>query len=279
MNEWDSIPELPELHRPVLITSFEGWNDAGDAATDLVDHLRQEWDSQELAELDPDEYYDFQVVRPYIRVEDGIRTLSWPTTRVYIARTPERDFVLVHGIEPNMKWRAFCEEIIWFANMLAVELVINLGALLADVPHTRPVPVSAFSNDPQLLRHTDAEPSNYEGPTGVVGVLQHFCDEAQIPALSLWAAVPHYVSQNPCPKAALALLLRMSDVLEFELPVGELPDDSAAWQQGVEELAADDEDIQAYVAQLERNRDREKLDFASGDEIAAAFEKYLRGKS
>ncbi|MFZ1362355.1 MAG: PAC2 family protein [Candidatus Nanopelagicales bacterium] len=275
MIEWDSIPEL---RRPVLVTSFEGWNDAGDAATDVVDHLRQEWDAELIAELDPDKYYDFQVVRPHIREEGGQRTISWPSTRVYVAHGPDRDFVLVRGIEPNMRWRAFCDEMLSVARDLDVELVINLGALLADVPHTRPVPVSAFSNDPVLLRNTDAEPSNYEGPTGVVGVLQHACDQAGIPALSLWAAVPHYVSQNPCPKAALALLLRMSDVLEFELPVGQLPDDSAAWQSGVEDLSAEDEDIQAYVAQLERARDQENLDLASGDEIAAAFEKYLRGK-
>lgn len=273
MIDWDS---LPELRRPVLVTSFEGWNDAGDAATDAVDHIRQTLGSELLASMDPENYYDFQMTRPHIRIEGENRTLSWPTTQAYLCRGEQRDFVVVRGIEPNMRWRAFCDEILTLVRELEIELVINLGALLADVPHTRAVPVSALSNHPDLLANTDVEPSNYEGPTGVVGVLQHACDIAEIPALSLWAAVPHYVSQNPCPKAALALLLRLSDVLEIEIDTGNLPDESAAWQRGVEELAADDEDIHAYVTQLEQARDQEDFDMASGDEIAAAFEKYLR---
>jgi predicted ATP-grasp superfamily ATP-dependent carboligase len=274
--EWESTPTLRSA---VMVTAFEGWNDAGEAATDTVDHIRQVWDAAFAGELDPDDYYDFQVTRPHIRLEGGTRIVTWPTTRFYVARGEERDFVLVHGIEPNLHWRAFCQDIIAVARDLEVELVVNLGALLADVPHTRPVPLTAFATQPALIKSLGLEESSYEGPTGIVGVLQNACDVAEIPALSLWAAVPHYVAQTPCPKAALALLRRLEDVSGATVPDGDLPDEAAAWQRGVEEMASDDQEIREYVEQLERARDSEDLTETSGDAIAAEFERYLRRRS
>lgn len=276
MIEWEA---LPQLRSPVMVTAFEGWNDAGEAATDAIDHLRQVWDAEVLAEIDPDPFYDFQVTRPHVRVEGAGRTITWPTTRFYLARGADRDFVLVHGIEPNMRWRGFCEEILSVARDLDIELVVNLGALLADVPHTRPIPMTAFATAPQLIAEMGLEQSNYEGPTGIVGVLQHACDTAQINALSLWAAVPHYVSQTPCPKAAMALISGLEDVTGTAIALADLPDDAAAWQRGVEEMTQEDEEIREYVAQLERARDSEEMTEASGDAIAAEFERYLRRRS
>lgn len=276
MVEWEA---LPQLRSPVMVTAFEGWNDAGEAATDAIDHLRQVWDAEVLAEIDPDPFYDFQVTRPHVRIEGDARTITWPTTRFYLAQAAERDFVLVHGIEPNMRWRGFCEEVLSVARDLRIELVVNLGALLADVPHTRPVPMTAFATAPQLIAEMALEQSNYEGPTGIVGVLQHACDTAHISALSLWAAVPHYVSQTPCPKAAMALISGLEDVSRTAIALADLPDEAAAWQRGVEEMTQEDEEIREYVAQLERARDSEELTEASGDAIAAEFERYLRRRS
>lgn len=276
MIEWDSIPQL---RSPVLITAFEGWNDAGEAATDAVDHMRQSFETEVLGELDPDDYYDFQVTRPHVKIDEAVRSVTWPTTRFYVAHGPGRDFVLVHGIEPNMRWRAFCREILEVATDLEVELTINLGALLADVPHTRAIPMSAFATAPDLISSLALEKSGYEGPTGIVGVLQNACDHAQMPALSLWAAVPHYVAQTPCPKAALALIQRIEDVTGVPIPPGDLPDEAAAWQRGVEEMSREDDEIREYVEQLERARDSEEIDETSGDAIAAEFERYLRRRN
>lgn len=277
MIEWE---RLPELRSPVLITSFEGWNDAGEAATDAVDHIRQTFPTEVLGELDPDDYYDFQVTRPHIKVDaDSVRNVTWPTTRFYLARAKERDLILVHGIEPNMRWRAFCEDILEVSRDLEVELVVNLGSLLADVPHTRPVPMSAFATAPALIAKLALEKSGYEGPTGIVGVLQDACDRAHLDSLSLWAAVPHYVAQTPCPKAALALVQRIEDVTGTLIPTGDLPDEAAAWQRGVDDMAAEDDEIREYVEQLERTRDSEEIDETSGESIAAEFERYLRRRN
>ncbi len=273
MIEWE---QLPDLRSPIMVTAFEGWNDAGEAATDAIDHLRQIWPSNPLGELDPDDYYDFQVTRPHIRVEEEGRSVTWPTTRVILAAAPERDIIIVHGIEPNMRWRSFCDEILGIARDLGIERIVNLGALLADVPHTRPVPLTAFASDAGLVKALGLEPSAYAGPTGIVGVLQHAAEVAQIPALSLWAAIPHYVSAAPCPKATLAMLQQLQDIMEVSIPLGELPEEAQAWQRGVEEMAAADDEIGEYIAQLERARDSENLPEASGDAIAAEFERYLR---
>jgi len=280
--EFEGLPEsLPELVDPVMLCAFEGWNDAGDAASGAVLHLEEVWAATQIAEVDPEDYYDFQVNRPEVVIEDGERSITWPTTRISVARIPlaTRDVVLVAGIEPSMRWRAFTAELLGIARELGVEMVVTLGALLADTPHTRPVPVSGTSSDEGISVRMGYEPSTYEGPTGIVGVLQDACAAAGIPAVSLWAAVPHYVAQPPCPKATLALLARIEDLLDVPVPLADLPEESRAWQIGVDELAGEDEEIAAYVHQLEEVVDTAELPEASGDAIAREFERYLRRRS
>ena len=282
MIEFEGLPEsLPELVDPVMLCAFEGWNDAGDAASGAILHLEEVWSATQIAEIDPEDYYDFQVNRPEVVIEDGERSITWPTSRISVARIPlaTRDVVLVAGIEPSMRWRAFTQEILTIARELGVEMVVTLGALLADSPHTRPVPVSGTSSDEGISLRMGYEPSTYEGPTGIVGVLQDACATAGIPAVSLWAAVPHYVAQPPCPKATLALLARIEDLLDVPVPLGDLPEESRAWQIGVDELAGEDDEIAAYVHQLEEAVDTAELPEASGDAIAREFERYLRRRS
>lgn len=270
---------LPELVDPVLIAAFEGWNDAGEAASGAVMHLCEAWDVQPLVEFDSEEYYDYQVNRPQVSEdEDDQRVITWPTTQVFVARPSlfPRDLVLISGIEPNMRWKQFTREILGLAAELDVGLVLTLGSLLSDTPHTRPVPVTATSSDRQLQASLDIEPSHYEGPTGIVGVLQDACAKFEIPSLSLWAAVPHYVSQPPCPKATLALIRRVEDILDIPIPLGDLVEQSRAWEVGVDELASDDDEVAEYVKQLEEVRDATDLPEASGEAIAREFERYLR---
>ncbi|MER6988066.1 PAC2 family protein [Saccharopolyspora hirsuta] len=275
-----SRAELPELTDPIVIAGFEGWNDAGDAASSAIEHLQLIWDAEPLSELDPDPYYDFQVTRPTVKLVDGItRQVSWPTTRLSVCRPPgcAHDVVLVHGIEPNMRWRAFCTELVEQIERIGARTVVTLGALLADAPHTRPVPVSGAAYDAESAARYGLERSRYEGPTGIVGVFQDACVQAGIPAISFWAAVPHYVSQPPSPKATLALLHRVEDALDVEVPLGNLPEQAEEWEQTVSEMAEEDEDVRNYVRALEERGDAEvKLTETSGDAIAAEFERYLR---
>jgi predicted ATP-grasp superfamily ATP-dependent carboligase len=207
--------------------------------------------------------------------------LEWPATRVYLARIPlfPRDVVLVQGIEPNMRWQQFTREILGLAAELDITLVITLGALLSDSPHTRPVPVTGATSDPSLEEMYGLEPSSYEGPTGIVGVLHEACQRFGIPSISLWAAIPHYVGQPPCPKGTLALVRKVEDILDVPLPLGELVDEARAWEIGVDELAEDDEEVADYVRQLEQARDTTDLPEASGDAIAREFERYLRRRN
>ncbi|MCC3655055.1 PAC2 family protein [Streptomyces sp. S07_1.15] len=270
---------VPELIDPVMVAAFEGWNDAGDAASAAVVHLDREWKGEVFAALDAEDYYDFQVNRPTVFLEDGVRKITWPTTRLSVVRVggeKPRDLVLVRGIEPSMRWRSFCNELLGFAHELGVEMIVILGALLGDTPHTRPVPVSGVTSDPQLARTMDLEETRYEGPTGIVGVLQEACTHAGVPAVSLWAAVPHYVSQPPNPKATLALLNRLEDLIGLRVPTGELVEDARAWQLGVDQLAAEDSEVAEYVQSLEEARDTAELPEASGEAIAREFERYLR---
>jgi proteasome assembly chaperone (PAC2) family protein len=273
-------PDSPaKLTSPALIAAFEGWNDAGEAASGVVNHLGIAWQASPIGAIDPEDFYDFQVTRPVMEVSDG-RTdrLVWPTTRLSLA-SPEgagRDLVLVHGIEPNMRWRAFSDELVSSFTDLGVELVILLGALLADSPHTRPVPVTAAASDAKLAAELHVEPVDYKGPTGIVGVLQHACAAAGIPSVSLWAAVPHYVAQPPSPKATLALLRGVEDILDITLPLADLPDEARAWERGVDELAEQDSEVAEYVKTLEEAKDATDLPEASGDAIAREFERYLR---
>jgi predicted ATP-grasp superfamily ATP-dependent carboligase len=270
---------IGKLTSPVIIAAFEGWNDAGEAASGVISHLSLAWQAAPVGAIDPEDYYDFQVTRPVTEVAEGrTERLIWPTTRLLAAKqdTSERDLVLVQGIEPNMRWRGFCSELVTSFSSLGAELVVLLGALLADSPHTRPVPVTAAASDPALAADLRAEPVDYKGPTGIVGVLQHACADAGIPAVSLWASVPHYVAQPPCPKATLALIRGVEDVLDVSLPLADLAQEARAWERGVDELAEQDTEVAEYVRTLEEAKDATDLPEASGDAIAREFERYLR---
>ncbi len=274
--------ELPRLVDPVMIAAFEGWNDAGEAASTALEHLELSWDAEPLLSIDPEEYYDFQVTRPHVRHAGGVtRKIEWQTTRLSVATLPgtERHVVLVNGIEPNLRWRAFCAELLGYVEKLGVTKVITLGALLTDTPHTRPTPVSGISYDVSSAGELQVEPSSYQGPTGIVGVFQNACVEAGIPAVSFWAAVPHYVSQARVPKAAVALLHRVEELLDVEVPLGGLPEQAEEWERTVSEMAEADDEVREYVRQLEEQAesgDAEAMRQTSGDAIAADFERYLR---
>ncbi len=329
---------LGQLTSPVAIAAFEGWNDAGEAASGVISHLGIAWQAQPIAAVEPEDFYDFQVTRPVVEITEGrIERLVWPTTRLSVARavawpesagisgvsgssgpkspgsrgsakspeSPEslppdadpdggnsgdaggddaapagtgldRDIILVHGIEPNMRWRSFTDELVQGLTELGVESVILLGALLADAPHTRPVPVSVGAADPKLSATVTAPFSDYKGPTGILGVVQYALAGAGIPAVSLWASVPHYVAQPPNPKATLALLRGVEDILDAPLPLADLAEEARAWERGVDELAQQDSEVADYVRTLEEAKDATDLPQASGDAIAREFERYLR---
>ena len=273
------IDDVPELRSPVLIAAFEGWNDAADAASSVVDHLAAVWNARLVAAIDPEDFYDFQVNRPAVGTDDsGMRRITWPSTQLSVCSPPGalRDVILLRGIEPNMRWRQFCAELLAASEELGAELVVTLGALLADTPHTRPIPVSGTASEPEIADRLKMEQSNYEGPTGIVGVFQDACARLDVPAVSFWAAVPHYLPQPPCPKATLALLGQVEDLLETAIPLGDLPEDSRAWERGVAELAEEDEDVAEYVRNLEESQDASELPEASGEAIAREFERYLK---
>ncbi|ABS03328.1 proteasome assembly chaperone (PAC2) family protein [Kineococcus radiotolerans] len=275
----ESAPAPVVLRDPVVIAAFEGWNDAGEAASQALAHLHEVWGAVDLVEFDPELYHDFQVNRPTVHYDDdGRRRLTWPTTRVSYALLPDapRDVLLVRGIEPSMRWRTYAREVVEQAQAHGASLVVTLGALLADVPHTRPLPITSSSEDPDLAEKLDVEPSRYEGPTGIVGVVQDAVATAGIASLSLWAAIPHYVGQPPSPKGTLALLRRVEELLDLAVPLADLPEDARAWERGVDELAAEDSEIAEYVQQLEEAKDTAELPEASGEAIAREFERYLR---
>jgi len=277
-------PNLPDLQNTVIIAAFEGWNDAGDAASDALEHLDAIWEALPLIEIDDESYYDYQVNRPVIRQVDGVtRELVWPSMQISHCRPPgsDRDIVLMHGVEPNMRWRSFCAELLAIADKLNVHTVVILGALLADTPHTRPVPVSGAAYSPESAKFFGLEESRYEGPTGIAGVFQDACVAAGIPAVTFWAAVPHYVSQPPNPKATVALLRRVEEVLDIEVPLADLPTQAEEWEEAVTEMTADDDEIAEYVASLEERGDaevdvNEAMSKVDGDTLAAEFERYLR---
>jgi hypothetical protein len=270
---------LPVLRHPVAIAAFEGWNDAADASTAAVDHLEQVWQSREIARLDPEDFYDFQVNRPTVSLVDGeTRHIEWPTTRFSVAAPPgtERDVLLIRGIEPSMRWRSFCSEILEICHSLEVERVVVLGALLADVPFTRPLPISGSAGDRKSAERFSLTPTRYEGATGIVGVLHDACVRAEVDSLSFWVHVPHYANNPPCPKATLGLLHRIEDVLDLPVPMMDLAEESASWEQKLTAAAEQDAELAEYVRELEERSGDEGLQQTSGDEIAQEFEKYLR---
>jgi len=266
------------LRAPVVVAAFEGWNDAGDAATAAVEHLELVWEARPLVTIDPEDYYDFQVNRPTVTLVDGVtRRIQWPSTRLSVCRLDgPRDVILIRGLEPNMRWKAFCGEILDVATDLDAEILVALGALLADAPHTRPIPVTGTASDPEVAASLGLDASRYEGPTGIVGVLHDQCVQRGLPSVSFWAAVPHYVAQPPSPKATLALLRRVEDVLDVRVPLGDLEEQARAWERQVNELAAEDTEVAEYVRSLEEREAEEDLPEASGEAIAREFERYLR---
>jgi proteasome assembly chaperone (PAC2) family protein len=262
-----------------MLAAFEGWNDAGEASSQALKYLHRLWDAKRVGVIEPDEYYDFQFTRPEVRLTStGGRKIKWPVTKIAKAAIPGTniDVVLVHGIEPSYRWRAYTAEILAKAAALNVSHVVLLGSLLADVPHSRPLPVTATCDDDVLAERLDLEASSYEGPIGIVGVLNEVALLAGLPTISLWAAVPHYVAQAPSPKAELALLNRIEDYLHVPLSTDEMADDAQAWERGVNDLAEGDPEIAAYVKQLEEAKDTAELPEATGESIATEFERYLR---
>jgi proteasome assembly chaperone (PAC2) family protein len=266
----------------LVIAAFEGWNDAGEAASEAVSHLLVGWRATLLASIDPEDYYDFQVNRPHVGFDsEGCRELSWRTTSMWHCQAgpADRDVVLVTGIEPNLRWRAFCTELLDYLTGIGATTLVTLGALLADVPHTRPVPVNGISSDPALAERFGLEPSRYAGPTGIVGVIQETSHRRGLETMSYWAAVPHYVAQAPAPKATLALLGQIEDLVGVPIDMRGLPEEAKAWERGVDELASDDSDVAEYVRSLEEERDTADLPEASGDAIAREFERYLKRRA
>ena len=264
----------------LIIAAFGGWNDAAQSATDALEHLLDVWQTEELIDLPGDDYYDYQFNRPEVSIGvDGDREVAWPGTTIFKATTdvlPNTRIYLVHGVEPSMRWKKFCADIHQQLELGESATLITLGALLADVAHTRPIPVSGTTSTKQLQTLTGFEASRYEGPTGILGILQSEFEVQGSPSVALWAAIPHYVSSPPCPKATLALVRGLEDLLDIAIPVDELVEEARAWQLGVEELATEDEEISEYVRSLEETQDTAELPEATGEAIAREFERYLR---
>jgi predicted ATP-grasp superfamily ATP-dependent carboligase len=299
--------ERPVLRDPLFVIAFEGWNDAGDAATLAVDYLAQEWNATLCASIDPEDFYDFTVTRPTVTTaSDGARRIEWPQVELLSAEVPgsRHDIVLLRGAEPQLRWRRFCRAVVSTAEAIHARLIVVLGAMLSDVPHTRPVRVSGTTTDPGLAREVGLSESGYQGPTGIVGVLLEALQSANLPAASFWAAVPHYAHQLPSPKAALALVERSAALVGVPVDPVRLRSAADEYERRVSERVADDEDAAAYVAQLEEaedNADRLLLldpegtpgdgaadgvadghhatawaHLPSADELAADVERYLR---
>jgi predicted ATP-grasp superfamily ATP-dependent carboligase len=272
------LEDLGELDDPVMIAAFEGWNDAGEAASSVVEHLAELWGAEVVAAMDPEDYYDFQVNRPRVLIDGGQRRISWRTTRILVATdTPlGRDVILVQGVEPSFRWRAFAIELMELAQATDTSMVVTLGALMADVAHSRPIPVTATSDGEDTRHRHNLEMSSYEGPTGIVGVVADAAVQVGLSSVSVWAAVPHYAGHSPSPKATLALLGRLEELFGAPIDHGDLEEDSRAWERGINELAASDTEVAEYVETLEEAQDTAELPEASGDAIAKEFERYLR---
>lgn len=288
----------PELRRAALVAAFQGWNDAGSAATDAVRWLERRYDAAPFATLDAEEYLDFQAARPTVELVNGVvRAIEWPRLSFSSARVGDRDLVLMHGVEPNLRWRAFCDDVITVARRAGVELAITLGALLGDTPHSRPVLCTGSATDDALAARLGMERSRYEGPTGIVGVLHDAFRRSGFASASIWAPVPHYVATPPSPKATRALLERLGLLLEIELDLTDLDIASAAWERSVADIVAGDADVSTYVENLEARFDAtagapvsegddgeddedddwfDEDELPSGETLARDIEQYLR---
>ncbi|HEY1565123.1 MAG TPA: PAC2 family protein [Gaiellaceae bacterium] len=275
------VSSRPDLRRPVLVAAFRGWNDGGQGATLGGSYLARQWGAESFAEIEPENFYDFQAVRPHVSLEEGLtRKLEWPANTFLHAPIPDadRDAVILLGAEPNLRWKTYSGLVLELTQELGVELVITLGSLLADVPHTRPAPVSAAASDPSLVEELGVEPSRYEGPTGIVGVLLDACRQAEIPSVSLWAAVPHYVSLAPSPRAALALCRRLGELVGTDIDLAELEQAAEEYAEQVTEAVASDAETASYVEELERRVDMMEAaeDLPSGESLAAELTRFLR---
>jgi proteasome assembly chaperone (PAC2) family protein len=274
-----------------MLAAFAGWNDAGEAATAAVRHLSEVWSARPFGHIDAEEFFDFSTVRPQVKLTGGFqREILWPHTELLAAAVPgsRHDVVLLAGIEPQLKWRTYNEQVLAVARKLGVELVVTLGALLADVPHTRDVAIIGTAADQGLIDLHDLQHSRYEGPTGIVGTLQDACLRAGLPALSLWAAVPGYAQQHASPKAALALVERVATIVDTEIPVGALRDGAVTYEREVSEAVADDDDLASYVSRLEHMADNgidddeddddedDNEEPPSADRLVAEVEQFLR---
>lgn len=268
------------LRNPVMLLAFEGWNDAAEAATDAIDHLAEIWNAKAIIDIEAEDYFDFQVTRPHLSTDgQGTREIIWPSTSISLALMPRADYdiVLVRGVEPNLKWRTFSQEVVAAARELKVTMAIGIGALLSDNAHTRPFPIFATTMSldfPPLLNFT---PSEYEGPTGILGVVLEALASNGIPAGSLWVQVPHYVAAAPCPKATLALLSRLEEVLDIPVELADLTEAAAEWETDIDAMAEDDEELSGYVKSLEEGNDENPED--SPESIADEFERYLRRRN
>lgn len=260
-----------------LVVAFEGWNDAGEAASTAVRALRDQLGLVPLVEVDPEDYFDYQFNRPMSTVDEtGERVITWPSVLLSGPFDGEGDVHVLLGTEPSRGWKTFTEEVLDAISVAGIERIVFLGAMLADVPHTRPISVFATSDNASVRDRFGLERSSYEGPVGIVSVLSDAAERAGIPTVSIWASVPHYVHNAPSPKATLALMGRLEEFIDDTLDRGSLVEDAAAWEHGIDELASDDDDMSAYIEQLEQARDTVDSPEASGDAIAEEFEKYLR---
>jgi len=279
---WERRPD--GLRAPALVCAFKGWNDAGDAASSALTFLGASLGAERFATIDPEEFYDFQATRPNVSLADGdLREITWPEVEIYEARVPRapRDLILVAGVEPSMRWRTFCETVIDLAEALGAQMVVTLGALLADVPHTRPVNVSGLASDESLMDRLGVPNPGYEGPTGIVGVLHSACAAAGLPSASLWASVPHYVAVVPNPKGALAVLRQLERVIGVTVDASDLEAAALEYDRQVNRAVEMDPDVQAFVERLEREASESEdapnpKDLPSGDVLAREFQRFLR---
>jgi predicted ATP-grasp superfamily ATP-dependent carboligase len=280
------IHQIPLLRNPVMVMAFSGWNDAAEAASGAVEHLLSGWRDigddvvpELIADVESEDYYDFQVNRPVVSIDESqIRSITWPTTQIFGLSIPSmaRDLVIVTGVEPSMRWKSFTSDLLDLADDLEVSLIVTLGSLLADTPHTRPITVTGTGAHPSISSRLGVSVSKYEGPTGILGIIQDGCMRRGIDAISLWAAVPHYASNAPSPKATLALINTLEDFLDISIPLSDLPEAADAWEKDVNDLAAEDNEVAEYVKALEESKDAADLPDVSGDSIAKEFERYLR---